>query len=79
MNRLISNNVNLNYQPTLFVPLRSVRRLVIKTNVFPSLLILVTLTMDALSSSETSDLTRATRRNILKDEIPRTNNESGPC
>jgi hypothetical protein len=35
-------------------------------NVVPSLPILVTLMMEALSSSETSVLTRATRRNILE-------------
>jgi hypothetical protein len=46
-----------------FVILRSVRRLLVKVNFFPSSQILVTL-MEVLSSSETSDLTRATRRNI---------------
>jgi hypothetical protein len=35
----------------------------------PSSPILVTPMMEALSSSETSDLTRATRRNILEDVI----------
>jgi hypothetical protein len=38
-------------------------------NVVPSLPILVTLIMEALSSSETSILTRTTRRNISEDDI----------
>jgi hypothetical protein len=44
--------------------LRSVRRLLVTANVVPSSPILVTLMMEALSSSETSVLTRAIRRNI---------------
>jgi hypothetical protein len=49
--------------------LRTVRLLLVMANVVPSSLILVTLTMETLSSSETSVLTRTTRRNILEDGI----------
>jgi hypothetical protein len=43
---------------------RGVSRLLVTANDAPSSLILVTRTMNALCSSETSVLTRATRRNI---------------
>jgi hypothetical protein len=49
--------------------LRGVSRLQVIANVVSNLLILVTVMMEALRSSDTSILTRATRRHIPEDNI----------
>jgi hypothetical protein len=52
--------------------LRSVLQLLVTANIVRSPTILVTLTMEAIHSSETMVLTRATRRNIPEYGIPHT-------
>jgi hypothetical protein len=66
----MKNAVFLDYTVWLLYELTigSVRRLLVTANVVPSSPILVTLMMEALRS-ETSVLTRATRRNIPEDGI----------
>jgi hypothetical protein len=55
---------NRRFGGTYLVFLRSVSQLLVTASVVPSSPILVILMKEALSSSETSVLTRATRRNI---------------
>jgi hypothetical protein len=53
--------------------LRIVRGLLVMANIVPSSPLLVTLVMEATRSSETSVLTRSSRRNIPEDDILHSN------
>jgi hypothetical protein len=64
-NRLASN-ISSNWKPKKF---RSMLWLPVTANVVSSSPILVTLTMEAIRSSEKSVLTRATQRHITEDGI----------
>jgi hypothetical protein len=47
-----------------------VRRFLVSSNFYPSSLIFIILMMEVIRSSETSVLSRSTRRNIREDGIP---------